>query len=131
MKVLLGSVVALGLVMAASGVWQDRAYGSAAISSDDASDFARKASAAFAVTAPTVSGELEPNFQTQPSSQVGSICSLFTAEGFDLERMLALIESADIGDRQKSALRTTITSSAINPEFLQQSLDNAKDTLGY
>jgi hypothetical protein len=64
------------------------------------------------------SGAIEPN------------CLLFTPEGFDLDKMLALIDGADIGERQKAALKTTISSSAINPEFLQQSLDNARETLG-
>ncbi|MBO9475089.1 hypothetical protein J7413_16200 [Shimia sp. R10_1] len=68
---------------------------------------------------------------TSAAAQKAALDALFTPQGFDLQRVLELIDSADIGERQKAALKLTLEGSMNNPEFLPLALENAKDVLGY
>ena len=55
---------------------------------------------------------------------------LLTVDGFDADRVIELVEGADIPDLQKTTLTTAINSARDNPELLQPVLDRVKQVMG-
>lgn len=56
---------------------------------------------------------------------------LLTAEGFDAEKIIALIDEADILPARKALLRTAVKRAAQNPQLMQSALKRVKLALGY
>jgi hypothetical protein len=55
---------------------------------------------------------------------------LLTVDGFDAEKVTALLDTTDIGAGEKSMLTTALNAAKDNPALLQPVLDNIKALLG-
>ncbi|MGR3619408.1 MAG: translation initiation factor 3 [Roseovarius sp.] len=74
----------------------------------------------------------DPEAQDAPGAQdTGTTPDALTAEGFDMERALSLIEGADLGAMQKSQLIEGIKAAQDNPDLLRGALEAAREALGY
>ncbi|MBO9398372.1 hypothetical protein J7400_17000 [Shimia sp. R9_2] len=122
MRSLVWSIFALSTAFGTYVVWQNAVSPAASSSVSNAAE----------ISGQPVSETLESTPHTEsPQTQERALEALFTPEGFDLKEVCALIDAADMGDLQKAALKATLVDSLENPEFLQQTLENAKGALGY
>ncbi|WP_422050909.1 hypothetical protein [Shimia sp.] len=122
MRSLVWSIFALSTAFGTYVVWQNAVSPAASSSVSNAAEVSEQSV--------SDTGESAPNTENiQPQER--ALEALFTPEGFDLKAVCALIGAADMGDLQKAALKATLVDSLENPEFLQQTLENAKDALGY
>lgn len=55
---------------------------------------------------------------------------LLTVDGFDAEKVMALLDTSDIPDGEKTTLTTALNFAKDNPALLQPILDNIKNLLG-
>ncbi|WP_165375299.1 translation initiation factor 3 [Roseovarius nitratireducens] len=74
----------------------------------------------------------EDSTESLPEAQdAGTAPDALTAEGFDLERALSLIEGADLGAMQENLLIEGIKAAQDNPDLLRSALEAAREALGY
>lgn len=88
---------------------------------EEAGEAATAAQDAVEDTAEAVSDAVTP---AEPDASVLSV------DGFDLEKVTAMIDGSNLGDLQKSALKSTLKAAQDSPVMLKVALDEAKAALG-
>ena len=58
------------------------------------------------------------------------MAELLTVDGFDLEKVTAMIDGSELGGVQKSLLSTALDKAKDNPELLSGVLDQIKAAMG-
>lgn len=111
----------------------DEATDDAAAAVEEATD---DAAAAVDEAAETLDGAADAAAETADAAAdtgndlMAAASELLTVEGFDADRVIELVEGADIPDLQKTTLTTAINSARDNPELLQPVLDRVKQVMG-
>ncbi len=60
----------------------------------------------------------------------GVLSDFLTVDGFDLSKVVEMIDGSDLGAVQKATLKAGIEQAQDNPELLSQLLDQAREALG-
>jgi hypothetical protein len=112
------------------------AAGDAADAATDTSGEPAEAGAETVDGAPDPAADAVPEDSTEslpePEAQdAGRTPDALTAEGFDMERALNLIEGADLGAMQENLLIEGIKAAKDNPDLLRGALETAREALGY
>ncbi|MFT7145929.1 MAG: hypothetical protein ACJASZ_000802, partial [Yoonia sp.] len=91
---------------------------------------AAAAEAAAAVEEATAAAELEAAATAAGDDLMAIAGDLLTVDGFDADKVAALLEGSDIPEGEKTTLATALGFAKDNPALLQPVLDNIKNLLG-
>jgi len=119
----------------------DDAMDSAAEAADDAMDSTAEAveetgdEAVEAVEDTTEQATDDAAAMTEESADAaagaeGGAPEALTVDGFDFDKAAEMIDSSEIGDTQKTLLKTGLNQAKDNPELLEAALDKVREALG-
>jgi cytoskeletal protein RodZ len=103
---------------------------STAPAADDGAGMSTESTAPAATDTGTATDTATGSADSMAAAAPEGLAALLTPDSFDAAKISALIDGSDLGDAQKTALKTAVTQAEGNPAMVQAVIDQVKAAFG-